>query len=101
MASISICSSLPHRNMQLCGSLLADALITVCNNPFVPPDEQPDFIYNKLLNPNLNSVNKFKRYEYQTIPFPFSHRMKRGIISECCKNYCDYNQLRSYCAWYF
>ncbi|XP_067142887.1 insulin-like [Centruroides vittatus] len=104
LTNASISSSLQQRTfyrrrIQVCGPELSDVLSLICNGTYYNPHSRR-FIstYHDLSNPYWNLVSSSYRYPLQNIPAAFSDRKKRGVVDECCRNSCTFEQITAYCG---
>ncbi|KAK2714891.1 hypothetical protein QYM36_009780 [Artemia franciscana] len=82
------------RSMRLCGRYLVDALKMICKGSYAGPgkrsvrstdSEEPSF------------ANFFSNINNEEANTSMSTRVRRGIVDDCCKRYCTYSELSSYC----
>ncbi|XP_070591763.1 insulin [Erythrolamprus reginae] len=77
-------------NQRLCGSHLVEALFLVCG--------ERGFYYAPRTRRNMEQplANGLLSNEVE-VPLQETHKMKRGIVEQCCENICSLNELESYC----
>ncbi|XP_013919491.1 PREDICTED: insulin [Thamnophis sirtalis] len=75
---------------RLCGSHLVEALFLVCG--------ERGFYYSPRTRRNMEQplVNGPLSNEVE-VPYQEIHKMKRGIVEQCCENICSLNELENYC----
>lgn len=99
--------SIHKRSMRLCGSMLVDALATVCQNEYYDPagrqaTRKRNYAYVADSYPSAwgeGSLTDFDGFvDPQTaMDFFGQQRSTRGVADECCRKSCSFNQLLSYC----
>ncbi|KAK2717734.1 insulin-like [Artemia franciscana] len=71
------------RSKPLCGRYLVDALKMICKGSYAGPGKRSVYSTDSE-EPSFD--NTF-----------LSTRVRRGVVDDCCKRYCTYSELSSYC----
>ncbi|XP_015919841.2 bombyxin A-1 homolog [Parasteatoda tepidariorum] len=99
--------NIQKRSIKLCGSMLVDALATVCQNEYYDPagrqllTKKRNYAYVAENYPGYGdgSLTEFEGFvDPQTaLDFLGQPRSTRGVADECCRKSCSFSQLLSYC----